>query len=190
MEARSLTLLEPAEFSGRLQSLCAGSGVALVLVPELPKTRVCGASRWLSGTKALIALSLRYKSDGQFWFSFYHEAGHLHHHGRRETFIDEVMTDAGGADERRLRQEGEADRFAADFLVPRRLWTQLAAAAPYISKDLVESIAAGCSTMVCWVATSSTGSSDGSIGRSLTRHQTRDRPCARHRSSRERPSAR
>ncbi|MBL8419274.1 MAG: hypothetical protein JNK92_01440, partial [Dechloromonas sp.] len=55
---------------------------------ELPKTEVSGATRWLSPDKALIQLSLRYKSDDQLWFSFFHEVGHLLLHGKKEVFIE------------------------------------------------------------------------------------------------------
>jgi HTH-type transcriptional regulator/antitoxin HigA len=72
------------------------------------------ATRWLSPSKALIQLSLRYKTDDHLWFSFFHEAGHILKHGKRDVFrkgttflMDET-------------KEEEANTFAADFLIPRR----------------------------------------------------------------------
>ena len=61
----------------KLQGRCAAAGVAVVFVPALPKTGVSGATRWLHPQKAIIQLSLRYKSNDHLWFTFFHEAGHI-----------------------------------------------------------------------------------------------------------------
>jgi len=91
----------------------------VVFIPALPKTRASGVTRWLSPEKALIQLSLRYKTDDHLWFSFFHEAGHILKHGKREIFID---GDDIGMDE---IKEDEANRFASDFLIPRKNYSQL-----------------------------------------------------------------
>lgn len=110
LEIRGLTRQQPEMFQPRLIALCAAAGVAVVFVPELPKTGVSGATRWLSADKALIQLSLRYKSDDQLWFTFFHEAGHVLLHGKKDVFIE-----GNGLDS---EKEHEANRFAADFLLP------------------------------------------------------------------------
>lgn len=111
-EIRGLTREEdPANFIPRLQERCATAGVAVVFVPELPKTRVCGATRWMSG-KAVIQLSMRYGSNDQLWFTFFHEAGHIIKHGRKEVFVDEKIQN--GVDDER---EQEANTFAANQLI-------------------------------------------------------------------------
>ena len=58
---RELTVEPPHVFQQRLIEVCASAGVAVVFIPELPKTGVYGATRWL-GDRAVIQLSLRYKS--------------------------------------------------------------------------------------------------------------------------------
>lgn len=108
--ARSLTKEGPEVFEPTLRSKCAAVGVAWVLVPELPGTHTHGATRWLTPTKALIQLSLRYKSNDQLWFSFFHEAGHILLHGKRDVFLEENGGKGG--------KEDEANRFAADKLIP------------------------------------------------------------------------
>ncbi len=109
-EVRPLTREAPEDFRSVLVERCAAVGVAVVFVPELPKTGVSGATRWLATDKALVQLSLRYKSDDQLWFTFFHEAGHILLHGKRDVFIeDDDMEDA---------KEQEANRFAADHLIP------------------------------------------------------------------------
>ena len=109
---RNLTVHSPETFLPEMRKQCAESGVAVVFVPELARSRVSGAARWLTPEKAFIALSLRHKSDDQFWFSFFHEAAHILLHGKREIFVDD------GNQEGKGMKEAEADRFAADFLIP------------------------------------------------------------------------
>lgn len=108
-EARKLTVTSPEVFVAELQRICASAGVAVAFVPELPKT-ASGATRWLSQYKALLQLSLRYKTDDQLWFTFFHEAAHILHHQKKRIFIED------GASEN--EQELEANRFAADCLIP------------------------------------------------------------------------
>ncbi len=109
-EIRELTIQHPEVFGPELRRICADSGVAVVFVRELPKIRISGATRWLSPSKALIQLTLRYRSDDQLWFSFFHEAGHILLHGKRAVFID----DGRDVDDK----ETEANTFAADLLLP------------------------------------------------------------------------
>lgn len=108
-KVRKLTQEPPSEFQPQLVQLCAGCGVAVVFVPELPKT-ASGATRWLSPSKALIQLSLKYKTDDHLWFTFFHEVGHILLHPKKDIFIE---TSAGDSD-----AEKEADRFAARILIP------------------------------------------------------------------------
>ncbi|MGZ5442194.1 MAG: HigA family addiction module antitoxin [Thermoanaerobaculia bacterium] len=107
-QARKLAAAMPEDFASRLTQLCARAGVAVVYVPELPGTRLWGATRWVSD-KPIIQLSLRYRREDHFWFTFFHEAAHVLKHGKRELFIE---TDGDAGDEK----ESEANRFAADFL--------------------------------------------------------------------------
>jgi hypothetical protein len=58
----------------------------VVFVPELPRTGTWGATRWL-GDRAAIQLSLRYKSNDHLWFTFFHEAGHILKHGRKNNLM-------------------------------------------------------------------------------------------------------
>jgi HTH-type transcriptional regulator/antitoxin HigA len=113
-EIRELTTQPPEGFITPMTKLCAQAGVAVVFVPELPGTRSSGATRWLTPAKAMIMLSLRYKTDDHLWFTFFHEAAHILLHGKREVFLeddDEVSDDVRG-------KEDEADKFASDFLIP------------------------------------------------------------------------
>jgi HTH-type transcriptional regulator / antitoxin HigA len=114
---RSLTTETPVTFQPRMRELCASAGVALTFVSELSKTRVYGATRWLGAMKALIQLSLRGKSDDHFWFTFFHEAGHILLHGKRAAFVD-FVPEKGDPVTVATDQEAEANVFARDFLIP------------------------------------------------------------------------
>jgi len=122
---RNLTVEHPEVFQQKLAELCSGCGVAVVFVPELPKTRVSGATRWLTPSKALIQLSLRYKTDDHLWFSFFHEAGHIIKHGKKKIFIE------GSSIDMEDNKEEEANRFAAEFLIPSPEYNRLVRSSPY-----------------------------------------------------------
>lgn len=113
-QIRALTVEPPEVFQTKVVDLCAAAGVAVVFVPQLPKTRTSGATRWLNPNKALIQLSLRYKTDDHLWFSFFHEAGHILLHGKRDIFLE----DKGIETAEKQNKEQEANKFAANLLIP------------------------------------------------------------------------
>lgn len=114
-EIRSLTARGDAN---RIVDMCAAAGVVVVFVPEIKGCRISGAAWWVTPSRAVIALSDRYKKDDYFWFTFFHEAAHLLLHSKKETFVDD------GMDNDML--ENEANGFAADFLIPSDRASRLA----------------------------------------------------------------
>ena len=131
-DIRSLTRTAPDKFQRDTVSLCAHAGVAVVFVPPIKGASVYGATRWLTPQKALIQLSLRGKFEDLLWFTFFHEAGHILLHGKKEVFIE-------GNDSQDHREQ-EADKFASDFLTPSAAWQRLITG-DYKSKDFVKSFA-------------------------------------------------
>lgn len=115
LKIRNFTTSDPGKFEIEMKQLCADSGVVLVFVPELKGTHLSGATMWLSKDKALIIMSLRHKTDDHFWFTFFHEAGHILLHGKKEIFIDETEMDE-------IKEEMEANDFAGDILIPKKLY--------------------------------------------------------------------
>ncbi|MEK7069165.1 MAG: HigA family addiction module antitoxin [Patescibacteria group bacterium] len=108
-EIRKLTLL-PEKFDTRLQDLCSSSGVAVVFTPYFKKTKVNGATRWI-GDKAVIQMNNKGAYNDIFWFTFFHELGHIMLHGVKERFLE---YDGKTIDEK----EKEANEFAAKNLIP------------------------------------------------------------------------
>lgn len=115
-EARSLTrIADPREFIPRLREIAARCGVVVAFIREVKGSRACGATRWLGPNRALIQLSLRYKSNDHLWFTFFHEAGHIVLHGKREVFV-EFQNGSTGTE----LLEAEANAFAAEHLIPKK----------------------------------------------------------------------
>lgn len=111
-ELRKLTLLRrPDQFIPKLQSICAKAGVAVVIAKAPKGCRASGATMFLSKEKALLLLSFRHLSDDHFWFSFFHECGHLILHPQ-EMLIVEGET----AEDDPFEQE--ANQFASEVLIP------------------------------------------------------------------------
>jgi addiction module HigA family antidote len=116
-DAVRLTRKPFSEVADLLKESCASAGVAVVYVPEIKGCRASGVTRWLSSTKALIQLSDRYKTEDHFWFTFFHETGHILLHRKKDVFLE------GGGSE--TEQEREADRFAQDMLIPSSEYAKL-----------------------------------------------------------------
>jgi hypothetical protein len=109
---RTLTREKPEVFVPEMKRLCAEAGVAVALVREMKKVPWNGATRWLTPNKAMILLSLRGRGVDKFWFSFFHEAGHVLNDGKKDLLINDDSQD----DPREERANG----FAAEFLIPSR----------------------------------------------------------------------
>jgi HTH-type transcriptional regulator/antitoxin HigA len=115
-QVRGLTrVTDPNEVINQLIELCAQAGVAVVVEKEVKGARINGVIRWLASGNPLIMLSVRHRWADIFWFTFFHEAGHLLlHERRRQTFVDTPQSDTASA-----VVEAEADSFASQTLIPR-----------------------------------------------------------------------
>lgn len=102
----------PSDFFQQAQEICLDAGVKVVLTPCLPKAPINGAARWIQ-EHPLIQLSCRYKRHDIFWFSFFHELGHILLHGTKEVFLEDI--EYSGRD---LQKEQEADEFAVQWTLP------------------------------------------------------------------------
>jgi HTH-type transcriptional regulator/antitoxin HigA len=101
----------PSYFLPRIRNMCAELGIAVVFVRAPSGCTASGATRFVYPGKAMVILSLRYLSDDHFWFTFFHEIGHLLLHNESLTFIDEEETVPN-------EMEKEANTFSARVLIP------------------------------------------------------------------------
>lgn len=110
---RRLMVEQPVNFFEQLQELCSQAGVILLFTPKLPKVPLSGSTRWLNNTP-LIQLTARYKKNDSFWFTFFHELGHIILHGKKYISLENV--DFAAVDP---EKEEEAHQFAIGLTFTR-----------------------------------------------------------------------
>lgn len=113
-EIKKLTRIkDPVDFLPKLAKICAKCGVAIAIARTPNGCQASGVTKFLSAERALIMLSFRYLTDDHFWFTFFHEVGHLLLHGSRCVFVEEI-----GKNRMISYEEEEANEFAAEILIP------------------------------------------------------------------------
>lgn len=106
MMGQAITIFED------LYEICLQAGVLLLLTPPLPKVPLSGSTRWLNNTP-LIQLKAQFKKDENFWFTFFHELGHIVLHGKKYISLENV--DFAAVD---YKKEEEANQFAISHTSP------------------------------------------------------------------------
>ena len=123
-EIKLLMAKQPDDFFLQLQTLCLKSGVKVIYTPCLPKAPINGSTRWLNETP-FIQLTGRYKRNDAFWFTFFHEAGHILIHGKKDIFLENIEY-PDKVDEK----EVDADRFAIKWTLSKEEEKEILAAVP------------------------------------------------------------
>ncbi len=131
-EIRGLTNESPRVFFPKMEALCKQSGVVVSCVPPIGKNRLSGAAYWLTPSKAIILMTLRYKTNDHFWYTFFHEAGHILLHGKKEPFIDSEKNECDQP------LEIEANEFATNLLVPKRVWNRFINDGSFRKDNIIE----------------------------------------------------
>ncbi len=119
---RSLTLESPEVFGSKMVDIAAEAGVAIVFEPPISKTCLFGSARWIDGELPIIQMSLRMKTNDHFWWTFFHEAGHVMLH-KGKTFADDQNGTGDGL-------EREADEWAEEKLVGKHRFRRFKAGRP------------------------------------------------------------
>ena len=83
-QIKSIMATHPEGFFNQLQSICLEAGVKVVHTPCINKAPISGSTRWLNDTP-FIQLTGRYNRNDSFWFTFFHEAGHILLHGKNSS---------------------------------------------------------------------------------------------------------
>jgi HTH-type transcriptional regulator / antitoxin HigA len=129
---KSIMAEHPNDFFQRLQELCLEAGVKVIYTPCLPKAPIHGSTRWLGDTP-LIQLSARYKRNDIFWFTFFHEVGHILLHGKKYISLEKI--DYSDYDK---VKEQEADDFAVEWTFTIAQEQEAVNVAPLTEGDIIE----------------------------------------------------
>jgi HTH-type transcriptional regulator / antitoxin HigA len=116
----------PKSFLPRIQSACSAVGVAVTTSRAPEGCRASGASWFNRNGNPVIHLSFRHLSEDHFWFSFFHEAGHVVLHG--QSHIDGEGASVLAADQ--TEREAEANAFAEGTLLSSDVRERLMATRP------------------------------------------------------------
>lgn len=104
-DIRKMTMETPGRFFAKLRKLLSSCGIALVVLPHIGGSFLHGAS-FYDMNKIVMGLTVRGKDADRFWFSLFHELGHV---------LLGHINKAGGIDE---EDEKAADEFARNTLIP------------------------------------------------------------------------
>jgi len=110
----------------------AKSGIALVILNYLPGIHLDGAAMVGLSGKPVVAVTLRHDRLDNFWFTLAHELAHVVLHLTKDAtacFLDDLESDIP-----KSQKEKEADRLAADSLIPPREWNR--AGGPDMASDV------------------------------------------------------
>jgi len=130
-KVKQLMAEHPPDFFIKLQGLCFKAGVKVVYTPCLPKAPVHGSSRWLGDTP-LIQLSARYKQNDRFWFTFFHEAGHILLHGKKYISIENI-----DLPDELDHYEIEANEFSIKWTFSEEQEQEVVSSFPIVESDVI-----------------------------------------------------
>lgn len=129
---KSIMAKQPKDFFVQLQNICLEAGVKVVYTPCIKKAPLNGCTRWLNDTP-LIQLTGRYKRNDIFWFTFFHEAGHILLHGKKDIFLENI--DYSDKDK---HKEEEANEFAVKWTLSKEEEKQIIEKNPINKEDILE----------------------------------------------------
>jgi HTH-type transcriptional regulator / antitoxin HigA len=133
-ELKRIMASHPESFFKQLQAICLEAGVKVVHTPCISKAPVSGSTRWLNDTP-FIQLTGRYNRNDSFWFTFFHEAGHILLHGKKDIFLENL-----DYNDKDMKKEQEADAFACKWTLTEDEEAEIVAAAK-LSKEVIRDFA-------------------------------------------------
>ena len=133
-EIKTIMAKHPADFFQKLQAISQDAGVKVVHTPCINKAPINGATRWMNDTP-LIQLTGRFKRNDSFWFTFFHEAGHILLHGKKDIFLENIEYS-----EKDKQKEKEADNFAIKWTLTAEEQQEILDAAP-LTEEAIKSFA-------------------------------------------------
>lgn len=114
-QIRELTLKSEESFYTELEELLLSCGIVLIGLPSLKNAGLNGATKRYKNGSVLLLLTDKNKQSDIFWFSLFHELGHI--------LEGEFYSDLGEVAHYE-EKESRADRFARDILIPEAEYRQ------------------------------------------------------------------
>ena len=96
-------------------------GVAIIIEARLDHTHLDGAALLADDGRPVIGLTLRHNRLDNFWFTLFHELGHVLRHLSAE---QPALMDPEIERRKTSKVEIEADRFALETCIPNEIWEQ------------------------------------------------------------------
>ncbi len=130
-------LMNAPQGARHVPRILSESGIKLVIVEHLPKTKIDGATFWVEDSP-VVALSLRYDRIDNFWFTLLHELGHV---SQGQGSFD-VEIEAAHEDLSLPADEIKANEFAAAQAIPQdKIESLIARVGPLYSSDRIRGFA-------------------------------------------------
>lgn len=122
---RAMTTKLPEVFCEELISLLANCGIALVFLPHMGGSFLHGAT-FYDKNKIVVGLTVRGKDADKFWFSLFHELGHI--------ILGHLNLENGATG----TEEEAANEFAKEQLIPKAMFEQFVGNAVFTREALIE----------------------------------------------------
>lgn len=103
IKLRGMTFLDPKIFCPKIVEIMSNYGIALIFLPHIKGTYLHGAT-FYDKNKIVVGLTVRGKDADKFWFSLFHEIGHIILGHINEDYYEDM--------------ELEANNFAQNILIP------------------------------------------------------------------------
>ena len=130
-DIKDIMAKHPDDFFQQLHKLCLLAGVKVFYTPKLPKVPISGSTRWIKDTP-VIQLTARYRQNDRFWFTFFHEAGHILLHGKKYISLENIHFDEADP-----IKEQQAHNFAEKWTFSKKQEDEVIAAAPLNEDDII-----------------------------------------------------
>lgn len=115
--------LDPNKMVENLKTILADCGIAFEVVRHFRGAPVQGFIKQTENGKVILCVTIRGKKADKFWFSIFHEIGHLMGGDLNARFVD--------FDSVKSEMENKADQFARDVLIAPELYKALIASGKY-----------------------------------------------------------
>ena len=126
---RNMTINISDDYEILLKNILSTCGVNLVIMPYLKKSRINGLVRWMPEfDNVVVALNGKGQYCDIFWFTLFHELGHVFQKDKRRMIVD-------GTDE---ELEDEANQFARDELIPSHKYNAFITSFKHTKTEVIE----------------------------------------------------